>query len=68
MNPVIATPVEAAFYRIGNATPKELKAIEASIPELTQDADEQAELMNQILLRFGVLNSEAVPNQSPRWN
>ena len=59
--------VEQAFYQIANAQPDELREIEKMIPILTPDLDEQAELMNQILERYAVLNAEAIGAQIPRW-
>lgn len=65
---IVADKVEQAFYRISQAGPSELRTIEASIPELTKDAYEQSELMQAILIRFGALNAEATPKQTPRWH
>ena len=62
-------PAEKCFYAIGMATTAtELRAIEKTVPEITTDPDEQAELINAILDRFSVLNGIEVGEQKPRWN
>ncbi len=66
---IIAGKVESLFYLIGMAeTPAELKQLARSIPEITDDADERAELNRQISLRFSELNLSAIKKFNPRWN
>lgn len=69
MTPTPATDTEALFYAIGNAeTAGALHLLRGLIDTVTSDADEVAELHNQINLRFAMLNAEAVGRQEARWN